>query len=116
MNKVRASDGQIGANISKTRVWAPLLLSSCVHTAITCKARRGDSFPKEIHFGGFCLSVSHSSRLKNRSYANASLISFLGGASVKNWASAGDYETRVQALGGEDPLEKEMATHSSLLA
>ena len=35
---------------------------------------------------------------------------------VKNWASAGDYETRVQALGGEDPLEKEMATHSSLLA
>ena len=28
-------------------------------------------------------------------------------------ASAGD---AVQSLGGEDPLEKEMATHSSLLA
>ena len=25
-------------------------------------------------------------------------------------------ETRVQALGWEDPLEKEMATHSSILA
>ena len=25
-------------------------------------------------------------------------------------------ETRVRALGGEDPLEKEMATHSSTLA
>ena len=25
-------------------------------------------------------------------------------------------ETRVWSLGGEDPLEKEMATHSSLLA
>ena len=25
-------------------------------------------------------------------------------------------ETRVQSLGQEDPLEKEMATHSSLLA
>ena len=26
------------------------------------------------------------------------------------------WETRVQALGWEDPLEKEMATHSSILA
>ena len=25
-------------------------------------------------------------------------------------------ETRVQSLGGEDPLEKEIATHSSVLA
>ena len=25
-------------------------------------------------------------------------------------------ETRVQTLGGEDPLEEEMATHSSILA
>ena len=25
-------------------------------------------------------------------------------------------ETQVQTLGGEDPLEKEMATHSSILA
>ena len=26
------------------------------------------------------------------------------------------WETRVQSLGGEDPLEKKMATHSSILA
>ena len=25
-------------------------------------------------------------------------------------------ETRIQSLGGEDPLEKRMATHSSILA
>ena len=31
-------------------------------------------------------------------------------------ASAGDLETQVQSLGQKDPLEKEMATHSSILA
>ena len=30
-------------------------------------------------------------------------------------ANAGD-ETQVRSLGGEDPLEKERATHSSILA
>ena len=43
----------------------------------------------------------------------------MGGASlidqlVKNLPAM--QETRVQFLGGEDPLEKEMATHSSILA
>ena len=33
---------------------------------------------------------------------------------VKNLPAA--LETWVQSLGGEDPLEKEMATHSSILA
>ena len=33
---------------------------------------------------------------------------------IKNLPSV--QETRVQSLGQEDPLEKEMATHSSLLA
>ena len=31
-------------------------------------------------------------------------------------AKAGDTETRVPSLSREDPLEKEMATHSSILA
>ena len=31
-------------------------------------------------------------------------------------ASAGDEETQFLSLGWEDPLEKEMATHSSTLA
>ena len=30
--------------------------------------------------------------------------------------SAGDTETQVQSLGWEDPMEKEMATHSSIVA
>ena len=30
--------------------------------------------------------------------------------------NAGDSGSKVQSLGGEDPLEKEMATHSSILA
>ena len=34
--------------------------------------------------------------------------------SVKNLPAV--QETRVQSLGWEDPLEKEMATHSSILA
>ena len=31
-------------------------------------------------------------------------------------ANARDTETQVQSLGGEDTLEQEMATHSSILA
>ena len=39
-----------------------------------------------------------------------------GGAVVKNPpANAGDTETRVPSLGQKDPLEKEMAAHSSIL-
>ena len=30
-------------------------------------------------------------------------------------ANAGDAETRVQSLGWEDPLEKQLATHFSIL-
>ena len=40
--------------------------------------------------------------------------SFLGGSEVKNLPAV--QETRVQSLGSEDPLEKEMAAHSSILA
>ena len=39
---------------------------------------------------------------------------FPGGSDGK--ASAYNVGTWVQSLGGEDPLEKEMATHSSILA
>ena len=43
------------------------------------------------------------------------LGAFPSGSVVKNPPiNAGD--ARVQSLGGEDPLEKEMATHSSILA
>ena len=42
------------------------------------------------------------------------LVVFLGGSVVKNLPVM--QETQVQPLGQEDPLEKEMATHSSILA
>ena len=42
-------------------------------------------------------------------------ISIIGGAVVKN-LPAGDARYRVQFLGWENPLEKELATHSSILA
>ena len=42
---------------------------------------------------------------------------FPGGSGVKNSpANAGDQETWIRFLDGEDPLEKEMATHSSIRA
>ena len=39
---------------------------------------------------------------------------YLGGSVVKNLPAA--QEMQVPSLGHEDPLEKEMATHSSILA
>ena len=44
-------------------------------------------------------------------YAN--YVGFPGGSVIKN--SPAKQETRVQSLGQEYPLKKEMATHSSIL-
>ena len=45
------------------------------------------------------------------------ILGFPGGAVVKNPpASAGGAGDVVRSLGQEDPLEEEMATHSSILA
>ena len=41
-------------------------------------------------------------------------LGFPGGSVVKNLPTI--QETQVQSLGWEDPLEEEMATHSSILA
>ena len=44
-------------------------------------------------------------------------MGFPGGPEVKNSAAnAGDKRNSIQPLGWEDPLGKEMATHSSILA
>ena len=51
-------------------------------------------------------------RINNR--MTISLCNFPGNSDGK--ASAYMWETRVRSLGQEDPLEKEMATHSSILA
>ena len=40
---------------------------------------------------------------------------FFGGSAVKNLPAMQEpQETRVQSLGGEDPLDEGMATHSSI--
>ena len=54
---------------------------------------------KHIIFAkGFCLSGFH------------------GGSVVKNpWTNAGDLGTQIRSLDGEDPPEKELATHSRIL-
>ena len=45
------------------------------------------------------------------------MLGFLEGTSGKEPpSSAGDVVARVWSLGWEDPLEEEMATHSSILA
>ena len=45
------------------------------------------------------------------------MLGFPGGTVVKNLpANAGGARDEVRFLAGEDPLEKEMATHSSILA
>ena len=50
---------------------------------------------------------------KAESY-NISDLSFTSGSAVKNLPTM--QENQVRSLGQEDPLEKEMATHSSILA
>ena len=47
-------------------------------------------------------------------YINQHNIGFLGDSVVKN--PPDKWETQVQSLGQEDPLEEEMATHSSIPA
>ena len=50
----------------------------------------------------------------NISESYSASVGFPGASGVKNPPAM--RETRVQSLGGEDPLEEEMATHSSILA
>ena len=50
-------------------------------------------------------------------WASASEKGFLGGSAVKNLPAMQELqETQFRSLGWEDPPEKDMATHSSVLA
>ena len=71
-----------------------------------------------------CLAVTstHWSWCKTKNKPNSfhktalQVSGFLGGAVVKNPPAKQEMkEARIQPLGWEDPLEKEMATHSSVL-
>ena len=59
--------------------------------------------------------MGYCSQIDNFSVWIAALMNFPDGSVVKNLpANAGD--KRVRSRGGEDPLEKEMATHFGILA
>ena len=61
-------------------------------------------------FYGVAQSRTRLKQLSSSSSSSASLVA----QSVKNLPAV--QETQVRSLGWEDPLEKEMATHSSILA
>jgi len=63
------------------------------------------------HIG--CYFSTHKEDQKKKRLKSPS-VGFPGGSGVKN--SPAMQETRAWSLGWEDPLEKEMATHSSILA
>ena len=59
-----------------------------------------------------CKESDTTERLNITNIINA--LDFPGGSVIKN--PTAKWETQVQSLGGEDSLEKQMATHSSILA
>jgi len=58
----------------------------------------------------FNLRMNYVRNILSYAYSWASLVAHM----VKNLPAM--WETQVQSLGQEDPLEEEMATHSSILA
>ena len=62
------------------------------------------------HFEKHCSKSPELTQKRGRMCGGASLVA----QTVKNLPAR--QETRVQSLGWEDPLEKEMAAHSSILA
>ena len=64
-----------------------------------------------------CYSFPSSAKFKHGSHIfekNTYFKGFLGGSDMKNLPAM--QETQIRSPGWEDPLEKEMATHSSILA
>ena len=59
-------------------------------------------------------TIKGGKRTENVSPYMCVYMGFLDGSDVKNLPAM--WETQVQSLGWEDPLEKGMATHSSILA
>ena len=84
----------------------------CLYFKEATKARSPPATEDELYLPGIVIIKSiFISQLRYEPYcARASLIA----QSVKNLPAM--QETRVRFLGREDPLEKEMATHSSILA
>ena len=79
----------------------PFLVLLCSYTAHLCPHDHSDSYHSRREYALFNIKFLSTW---------ASLVA----QSVKNLPAV--QETWVQSLGWEDPLEKEMATHSSILA
>ena len=68
---------------------------------------------------GSCVKITRDACLRCFNYSNAIKIieGFPGGSVVKNLLAMWEtQETWARSLGREDPLEEEVATHSSILA
>ena len=79
----------------------------------TNKTSGGDGIPVELfHFLKDVVKVLHS--VCQQSWKTQQWLTSLAAQTVKRLPTV--RETRVQSLGREDLLEKEMATHSSILA
>ena len=61
-----------------------------------------------------CLYVCVCVYIHTHTHIYIYMSNFPGGSELKNLPVM--YEMQVQSLGQEDPLEKEMATHSSIVA
>ena len=71
--------------------------------------------PFNIYFRvGLLLLNSFSFWLSGKNKIHLEEMGFRGGSVIKNLLTM--QETQVQSLGRKDPLEKEMATHSSIFA
>ena len=90
---------------------------SCVIITYKCRKPKRFQYPfltytQDIENSQVLCCVSHLSRLV--SWPSTSSEGFPGGSVVMS--PPAKQETRLRSLGQEDPLEKEMAIHSSILA
>ena len=115
---------------SRQEYWSGLPFPSPMNTGVGChfllqwilewvaiSFSRGSSWPRNwtqvSHIVGRCFMVWVTREAQKYTYYPGNKV-FPGGSVVKNLRAM--QETWVWSLGWENPLEKEMATHSSVLA
>ena len=102
--------------------WVPFTLEETLHFNFLLFNHEFWSLYYVFSFRGYCISNTHLFMWSVDSYRLLSHTSFLILFIFLNYSPGGSkhlpalQETGVWSLGGKDPLEKEMATHSSTLA